>query len=225
MLNVGDQPGIVSTELGQALRVDTSHYAPAPVIVRVHTHDPAGMDCTLDYVTACEHVMVDEAYLWSGDEATASHPTSAAQAAAAFGVSAITTTSPPCEGSGFPGIPVLALPGSLPANSATSPIDPIWATGQGVIAIFPSAQALAAAAPDAAAHGESDIPPIDPNLSFISSSSHFVCDDIINGVSYKTHWLARGNVLLAVEYDSNLGVAADPFVKEARQKLQTLPAS
>jgi hypothetical protein len=85
---------------------------------------------------------------------------------------------------------------------------------KGVIAIFPSVEALAAAAPDAAARGESEAVPAGHQW-----------DCAYNGIyTRRVHWLARANVLMGVNYDVNLGLRADPFVAEARRQLQKLPA-
>jgi hypothetical protein len=78
---------------------------------------------------------------------------------------------------------------------------------EGAAAVFPSPEALAAAFPDAAAHGESDSFPVNSWLKGIT----------------KIHWLARGNVLVGVYYDITLGPNADPYVKMAREALAKLP--
>src|ERR1035437_5314664 len=100
---VGDQPGVESSALGKALRVDTSTVAPGPVIARVHTHDPAMMTCPASYAAGCVHTMVGEAVVWHGDSETDPRPTTVAQAAAAFGVPTKHLAAAPCEGQ-FPGI-------------------------------------------------------------------------------------------------------------------------
>jgi Galactose oxidase, central domain len=211
MSNVGDQPGIRSFELGMALRVDTSAVAPGPVIARVHTHDPAMMTCPASYAAGCVHTMVGEAIVWHGDAETAPRPTTVAQAAAAFGVSA-TPAAGICEGD-FPGVAVLQYP---------SPDNPGLQAPEGAIAVFPSAAALAAAAPDAAAHGESDVWPTG-SLACASGGT-----DPLRGpgaFSFKFHWLARGNVLVAVQYDTSVGPQNDVIVAQVRAKLATLSAA
>jgi hypothetical protein len=214
MTNVGDQPGIESTALEMALRVDTSAVAPAPVIARVHTHDPALMNCPASYAAGCVHTMVGEAIVWHGDASTAPGPTTVAQAAAAFGVSATQVTGPfgLCEGQ-FPGVTVLQYP---------SPDTPGLQGPEGVIAVFPSPAALAAVAPDAAAHGESDVP------STYGQSCESSGTDPLRGpgaFSFKFRWLARGNVLVAVQYDTSVGPQNDVIVAQVRAKLATLAPS
>src|SRR5665811_1430514 len=93
---------------------------------------------------------------------------------------------------------------------------------RGVIAVFPSAAALAAAAPDAAAHGESDVPPTG------SQSCEGGGTDPLRGsgmFSFKIHWLARGNVLVAVQYDTSVGPDNDVMVAQMRARLATLSAT
>jgi hypothetical protein len=186
MDNVGDQPGFTRSDLGNALSVDTSKAAPGPVIARVHTHDPALEGCTPAYVVvACRAVMVGEAIVWSGDEVTAPHPATVAQAALAFGTSAEPVSFPMCQGEFLPGVPVLEPPpGGQPDE---------------VVAVFPSAESLAAAAPDAAANGESEVD---------VGQSNF-CGHV--------RWLARGNVLV--------GLGPNGDIVKARADLQTLPTS
>jgi hypothetical protein len=208
---VGDQPGIESSALGKALRVDTTEVAPGPVIARVHTHDPAMMTCPASYAAGCVHTMIGEAVVWHGDAATDPSPTTVAQAAAAFGV----PTKPVagiCEGQ-FPGITVLQYPS--PGTAGLQGVE-------GVIAVFPSAAELATAAPDAAAHGESDVPPTG------SQSCQGGGTDPLRGAggfSFKIHWLARGNVLVAVQYDTSVGPENDVMVVQMRTKLATLSAA
>jgi hypothetical protein len=208
---VGDQPGIESSALEKALRVDTSEVAPGPVIARVHTHDPAMMTCPASYAAGCVHTMVGEAVVWHGDAETDPRPTTVAQAAAAFGV----PTKPVagiCEGQ-FPGVAVLQYPS--PGTAGVQEVE-------GVIAVFPSAAALAAAAPDAAAHGESDVPPTG------SQSCEGGGTDPLRGqgmFSFKIHWLARGNVLVAVQYDTSVGPDNDVMVAQMRAKLATLSSA
>jgi WD40 repeat protein len=211
MGDVGDQPGVISSALGKALRVDTSEVAPGPVIARVHTHDPSMMTCPAAYASGCEHTMIGEAVVWHGDAATAPEPTTVAQAAAAFGIS----TKPVagiCE-SYLPGAVVLQYPASTSGSMSG------W---EGVVAVFPSAAAVAAADPDAAAYGESDVAPV----------GSMGCDhggtDPLRGAgffSFKDRWLARGNVLAAVQYDTSVGPENDVFVTQVRAKLATLSSA
>jgi hypothetical protein len=208
MSNVGDQPGVRSFELGMALRVDTNTVAPGPVIARVHTHDPAMMTCPASYAAGCVHTMVGEAIVWHGDAATVPGPTTVAQAAAAFGVPATPVTGL-CEGQ-FPGVTVLQYP---------SPDTPGLQGPEGVIAVFPSPAALAAVAPDAAAHGESDVP------STYGQTCEGSGTDPLRGpgaFSFKFRWLARGNVLVAVRYDTSVGPENDVIVAQVLAKLATL---
>jgi hypothetical protein len=196
--NVGDEPGLPSA-LGEALRIDTSSldlssYAPGPLILRVHTHDKALMTCPAPDTSACEHIMIGEQVVWSGDSATEPRPTSLSQAAAAFGVPATPSRLAICMGYGFTGAPVLFVPATGSPADVTS-----------VVAVFPSASALAATAPDAATNGESDLMPV----------GHQTCP-------YGVHWLARGNVLVGVQADGYTG-ADDPLVISARHALSLLP--
>jgi len=211
MDNVGDSPGLPRSDLEHALRVDTSKAAPGPVIARVHTHDPALEGCTPAYVVvACRAIMVGEAIVWSGDEITAPHPATVVQAALAFGTSAEPVSFPICPGASLPGVPIL----EFPSESAA----------EGIVAVFPSAKALAAAAPDAAANGESEIAPAGSTVD----CNNFVGSDPLRGpgsFSLRIHWLARGNVLVGVQYDPSVGQDLDRFAAEARADLQTLPAS
>lgn len=211
MGDIGDQPGVISSALGKALRVDTSEVAPGPVIARVHTHDPSMMTCPAAYASGCEHTMIGEAIVWHGDAATAPEPTTVAQAAAAFGIS----TKPVagiCE-SYLPGAVVLQYPASTSGSLSG------W---EGVVAVFPSAAAVAAADPDAAAYGESDVGP----------TGSMGCDhggtDPLRGAgffSFKDRWLARGNVLAAVQYDTSVGPQNDVFVTQVRARLATLSSA
>ena len=212
MGDVGDQPGVISSALGKALRVDTSAVAPGPVIARVHTHDPSMMTCPAAYAVGCEHTMIGEAIVWHGDAATAPEPTTVAQAAAAFGIS----TKPVagiCE-SYLPGVVVLQYPAPSTSGSTSG-----W---EGVVAVFPSAAAVAAADPDAAAYGESDVAP----------TGSLGCDhggtDPLRGAgffSFKDRWLARGNILAAVQYDTSVGPENDAFVAQVRAQLATLSSA
>jgi hypothetical protein len=209
MDNIGDQPGVTRSDLEHAMRVDTSQAAPGPVIARVHTHDPALEGCTPDVVAACRAVMVGEAIVWNGDRAKAPHPTTIAQVAAAFGVPAQPVARPICPGASLPGVPILEFP------SESQP--------EGVIAIFPSAQSLAIVAPEAAANGDSDIAPAGRLVDCNNGSG----TDPLRGpgtFSFRIRWLARGNVLVGVQYDASAGADRDPFVNEAKAKLRLLPA-
>jgi hypothetical protein len=207
--DVGDQPGLRSDALGRALRIDAFKVEPGPVIVRVHTHDPKLMSCSASYAVECEHVMVGEAAVWSGDEATAPRPTTLSQAAAAFGLPAESSTSSTCLGGDFPGTPVL----DFSANSGGE---------SGVVVVFPSAAALAAAAPVVAADGESDIPP--PGHSDCAVTTTWLFGASRTSV-VKGYWMARGNILVAVSYDTDLGPNSDPLVAQARANLAKLPGS
>ncbi len=211
MSNVGDQPGIVSAALGKALRVDTSAVAPGPVIARVHTHDPAMMTCPASYAAGCVHTMVGEAIVWHGDAETDPRPTTVAQAAAAFGIS--TTPVAGICGSNLPGAIVLQYPASTTPGSMSG-----W---EGFVAVFPSAAAVAGADPDAAAHGESDVGPTG-SLTCESGGT-----DPLRGpgmFAFKMRWLARGNVLVGVQYDTSVGPENDMFVTQVRAKLANLSA-
>jgi len=212
MGDVGDQPGVISSALGKALRVDTSAVAPGPVIARVHTHDPSMMTCPAAYALGCEHTMIGEAIVWHGDAATAPEPTTVAQAAAAFGIS----TKPVagiCE-SYLPGAVVLQYPAP-----STSGFTSEW---EGVVAVFPSAAAVAAADPDAAAYGESDVAP-----TGVMCGDHGGTDPLRGAgfFSFKDRWLARGNVLAAIQYDTSVGPENDIFVAQVRAKLATLSSA
>lgn len=214
MINVGDQPGVRSFELGMALRVDTDAVAPALVIARVHTHDTALMNCPASYAAGCVHTMVGEAIVWHGDAETAPGPTTVAQAGAAFGVSAtpMAGVTGVCEGQ-FPGITVLQYFSDGAFGSLGA---------EGVIAVFPSPAALAAVAPDAAAHGESDVP-----ATYGQTCEHGGTDPLRGPgtFSFKFRWLARGNVLVAVQYDTSVGPQNDVIVAQVRAKLATLSAA
>jgi hypothetical protein len=210
MDNVGDQPGVTRSDLEHALRVDTSKVAPGPVIARVHTHDPALEGCTPDVVAACRAIMVGDAIVWSGDEPTVPRPSTAAQVAAAFGVPSQPVVRPICPGASLPGVPIMEFP------SENQP--------EGVIAIFPSAESLAAVAPEAAGSGESDIAPAGRNVDCNNGGG----TDSLRGpgiFAFRIRWLARGNVLVGVQYDASLGPDHDRFVGEARTKLQSLPVT
>jgi hypothetical protein len=95
---------------------------------------------------------------------------------------------------------------------------------EGVIAIFPSAESLAAVAPEAAGSGESDIAPAGRNVDCNNGGG----TDSLRGpgiFAFRIRWLARGNVLVGVQYDASLGPDHDRFVGEARTKLQSLPVT
>jgi hypothetical protein len=86
--------------------------------------------------------------------------------------------------------------------------------------VFPSADSLAAAAPDAARQGETDTPPTG-SLDCAHSGT-----DVGRGpgtYSFKIHWLARDNILVGVQYNTSLGADQDPIVAEVRNDLQKLP--
>lgn len=203
---VGDRAGVPWQPLGKALRLFGLPAFPpdGPVIARVHTHDPNWSGCLPSELVACEHLMIGEAVEWSGDAATAPHPITVEQATAAFGVPK-TEMPGDCLAQQLPG---LAL---LPFDMPGYPTD---IAQKGVIAIFPSVEALAVAAPDAAARGESEAVPTGHQW-----------DCAYNGIySTRVYWLARANVLMGVRYDTSLGPGADPFVVEARSELQRLPA-
>lgn len=207
MLNVGDRAGVASDALGRQLRVDTSAASPGPVIVRVHTHDTGLAHCpALDQV-ACEHIMVGDAILWTGDQATGAHPTSLDQAASAFGVT-VKDSAASCSAGRLPGIAILSFPSSGAGDGA-----------EGIIAVFPSPQALANAAPDVAATGESEIPPLtSPQCDHFGTDSRRGPGEF----SFRFHWLARGNILVGVQYDVSVGASNDTFVSAARTRLASL---
>jgi hypothetical protein len=207
MHDVGDQAGVPWPALGKALRLSgLPAYPPdGPVIARVHTHDPDwSQNCVPSELVACEHLMVVETVAWTGDAATAPHPITVEQATAAFGVPK-TEMPGDCVAQQMPGLALLPfdMPG-YPADIAQ----------KGVIAVFPSVEALAIAAPDAAARGESEAVPTGHQW-----------DCAYNGIySTRVYWLARANVLIGVHYDTTLGPHSDPFVVEARSQMQRLPA-
>jgi hypothetical protein len=214
MTDVGDQPGVVSAGLSLALRVDTSNIAPGPVIARVHSHDPSLDGCTPDYAAACEASMVGEAIVWSGDVSTAPHPTTAEQAAAAFAVSGPSSGTDTSGFGKFPGVALIPFP----------PIDNEAVDDtEGVAVVFPSPAALAAAAPDVAAKGESDVLPQNNLWGSVGSERGSDPRRGPGGFTFKMHWLARGNVLVGVRDDASLGPQADPYVKVAREDLAKLP--
>jgi hypothetical protein len=98
-------------------------------------------------------------------------------------------------GYGFTGAPVLFVP------ATGNPADV-----RSVVAVFPSASALAAAAPDAATNGESDSMPL----------GHQPCPTMI-------HWLARGNVLVGVQTGGSVGTDSDALTISMRNALSLLP--
>ncbi len=214
MTDAGDAPGVVSAALEKALRVDVSTAAPGPVIARVHTHDPALMTCPAAYAAGCVHTMVGEAIVWNGDDATAPHPTTVAQAAAAFGVSARPSAFNVCTAAGFTGAPILNFPPpGVPGSQGYV---------EAVVVVFPSVAALAAVAPAAAAAGESDVPP-EGHMDCVSGGTDPLRGP--GGFSFKIHWLARGNVLVGVQYDTSVGPQNDVIVAQVRAKLATLSAA
>jgi photosystem II stability/assembly factor-like uncharacterized protein len=211
MDEVGDQPGVFSNELGAALRVDTSKVAPGPVIARVHTHDPALNGCIPDYVAACQAVMVGDAILWSGDEATAPRPATVKQVAAAFGFDGPTYHWD--MAGDFPGVAQVPFPTTSEASHGEY---------EGVAVVFPSTAALAAAYPEVVATGETDAM---PSNSSLKGTISFGGSDPIRGrgtYTFNMYWLAQGNVLVGVEYDVSLGPKADPYVAMARADLAKL---
>ena len=212
MDEVGDQPGVRSGQLGAALRIDTSMVAPGPVIARVHTHDHAFNGCTSDYVAACQAVMVGDAILWSGDQATSPNPASVKQVSAAFGFSGPTYQLNMIGD--LPGVAQIPFPMSTEASHGEY---------EGVAAVFPSAAALAAAFPDVVSAGETAAMPSDSSLK---GQGTFGGSDPIRGsgtYTFQLYWFARGNVLVGVEYDVSLGPQADPYVTLARANLAKLP--
>ena len=147
--------------------------------------------------------MVGEA-VWSGGATTAPTPVTVAQAAAAFGTIADSYPFPIeiCPLSNLPGIPL--LPFSPRGSSIGADGYPVV-----IIAVFPTAQLLAAAAPEAAARGESNTDPGGTG-SCMQMSSRTV------------HWLARANILVGVQYDSTKDPDADLAVLEARADIAKL---
>lgn len=211
--NIGDEPGIPSDSLGPALHMEqatnTGHVAPGPMIVRVHTHDPRALACTADQRASCQAVMVVDNILWTGDQATEPHPGTVSEVMAAFGgVTALRFPNNSFLGD-LPGVPQVLFPGPGP-------------NFEGAAAVFPSPEALAEAFPDVAAHGESDSFPVNSILKGLIGGG----SDPNRGpgiFNFKIHWLARGNVLIGVQYDITLGVNADPYVAIARKDLIQLP--
>lgn len=192
--NVGDEPGVPSSALAQELDFLTT-LVPGPLIVRVHTHDPRAL-------AVCAHAMVGETVVWHGDAATDSHPWSLAQVAQAFAVPP-TAVADSCLGGSFPGVDILQIP------SATRSVN-------GIVAVFPSAAALAVAAPVAAA-GETDGTP----AALANSVCLYFGDS--TGRWFRPHWMARGNVLAGVFYDTALQPDSDAAVISARAGLDGLP--
>jgi hypothetical protein len=203
MSNVGDQPGVVSPLLEMQLRVTVESVAPAPVIARVHTHDDACPN-----PTACQDIMVGDV-VWSGGDTTAPHPVTVSQAAAAFGTTTLSFAPPLpiCPAWDLPGIPVLPFRSKALSAAPTSP------NPDGIIAVFPSARALTAVAPDVAAKGESNVAP----------GGSIDCTMLGTDTRRGLHWLARANVLVGVKYDAALGPDKDPAVVEARADILKLP--
>jgi photosystem II stability/assembly factor-like uncharacterized protein len=211
MTSIGDQPGVHSGELGGAIRVDTSNLAPGPVIARVHTHDPQFAGCTPDLAAACQAVMVGDAILWSGDEATAPRPATVKQVAAAFGSDGPTYHWD--MAGDFPGVAQVPFPTTSEASHGEY---------EGVAVVFPSTAALAAAYPEVVATGETDAM---PSNSSLKGTISFGGSDPIRGrgtYTFNMYWLAQGNVLVGVEYDVSLGPKDDPYVAMARADLAKL---
>jgi hypothetical protein len=212
MGDIGDEPGVPFGTLGAALHMLPTHIGtvtPGPMIVRAHTHDPKALACTTDRLASCAAVMVIDEILWTGDQATAAHPITVSQVVAAFGgVTGLTFPSNMFVGD-LPGAPQVFFPGPGP-----------WF--EGAAAVFPSAETLAAAFPDVAAHGESDSFPVNSILDGLTGGG----SDPNRGpgvFTFKYHWLARGNVLVGIRYDASLGPDMDPYVKMARANLAKLP--
>ena len=211
--DIGDEPGVRSDSLGPAIHMPQalvmSKVTPGPMIVRVHTHDPQALTCSSDQLSSCKAVMVVDDTLWTGDQATEPYPTTLSQVVAAFGgVSALPFPNNTYVGD-LPGVAQVLFPG--PGSSF-----------EGAAAVFPSPEALAVAFPDVAAHGESDSFPVNSILKGITGGG----SDPNRGpgiFTFKIHWLARGNVLVGVQYDITLGPNADPYVKMAREDLVKLP--
>lgn len=176
MLNVGDRAGLVSTALGQALRVDSGALSPGPVIARVHTHDSRALACAQADVVRCNLIMIAESIVWSGDYVTAPHPSSVKEAAATFRVSEEPIHIPACAASALPGVPILE---SFPAGASTP---------DEIIAVFPSAEALQTIAPQTTEDSASDVP-----LVGVRTCS-----------SLNVQWLARGNVLVGVPFGGQI---------------------
>jgi hypothetical protein len=195
---IGDEPGFLDPELQDFLMYD--HFDRAgPVVLRVHTHDAKAEECAAENRDRCMHLMLVEGILWRGDKVTDPKPISVIQAAAAFEVS----TTPFEEGwracaMYLPGVTVLAFPGGD---------DPM----EGIVAIFPSREAVQRLAPAAAAAGESDTLPAGVTCPH-DPSTHI-------------HWLVRANVVVGVQYDHDpsIGFEYDPWVQFARQALGRLP--
>jgi hypothetical protein len=200
--NVGDQPGIVSPVsrlLGENLQVEGS-IEPGPVVARVHG---LGDSCT--YIDPCQQKMVG-VVVWNGVDVITPHPVTVGQAAAAFGT---TTTSyaPPldiCPMWELPGLPI------LPFWHTTPTAVPTTQRPDAIVAVFPSPQALAAAAPDAAADGETKKAP-----GGTTNCQGQGPDQV--------YWLARANVLVGVMYDPAVGIDASPAVAQAWADIRKLP--
>jgi hypothetical protein len=203
--DLGDQPGVespLSRVLAGYLRVDVQSVAPAPVIARVHTHDTLAAGCPAEQ--DCEHIMVGDV-VWSGGDTTAPHPVTVAQAAAAFGPKAESYAYPIdfCPVSNLPGVPVLWFwPGTASAQTAGT-----WPAA--IVAVFPTTQSLAAAAPQISTDG---------GVSVVSQR-----DDICQGAD-PMYWMARDNILVGVPYDRALGPDKNPVVLETLSDLLKLPS-
>jgi hypothetical protein len=200
MYNIGDQSGLASPALGDALRFDASDIVPGPVIVRVHTHDTAANECVASHRTACESIMVGDAIVWNGDEQTSPRPISTADVERVFGVRASRDTWTMCT-TQLPGVAVYAL----------------YQSSDDMVAVFPSVQALQAVAPKAAAQGLSDSLPVG-----YPSNYGGPCIYASYGIPSTVRWLARGNVLVAVTYSTGLGPDTNPQIAEIEAKLQSL---
>jgi len=197
MDNVGDQPGLPSAQLEQGLRVTTSATLPGPVIARVHTHDPEVLaGCPTDSRKTCEAVMVGEV-VWSGDSHTAPHPVDLATAARSLGASDQPVSDAGCPAEYLPGVPIL---------ERSMDYDQSVGATTAYIAVFPSPEALARVAPQAASAGESN--------ALVGTQS--LCSD------QSIRWLARANVLVGVEDDSSAGSTGN--VGHLRGDLGELPS-
>ncbi|HEX7495846.1 MAG TPA: hypothetical protein VF349_04360 [Candidatus Limnocylindrales bacterium] len=215
--DVGDRAGVLWSALGKVLRIEVD-VPDGPAVLRVHTHDPGWSDssrCAASELVACQHLMIGDGAVWTGDATTASHPISVGQTAEAFGV--------PTTDRAFASV-ASCLSGVLPGVRLLPFRDPESSTGYtyGVIAVFPSKEALAGAAPDAAANGESDAFPV--SLQAFTPLGYWPGCAYEGTVSLKVHWMVRANVLVGVGYDTTVGPQTDQWVVLARSELQRLPA-
>jgi hypothetical protein len=217
MHDVGDRVGVLWPALGKGLRIEVD-VPDGPVILRVHTHDrtwTSSERCAASELVECQHLMIGDAAVWTGDATTTPHPVSVEQAAAVFGVATTDkgfTSVAGCLSRVLPGVRLLPFR------------DPKSSTGYvyGVIAVFPSKEALAGAAPDAAARGESEAFPI--SLQDSTPGGFWPGCAYEGAVPLQVHWLVRANVLVGVGYETSVGPQADQWVVLARTELQRLPA-